>query len=161
LKKSLITIASFIAFSVSAHADTFTYTFNGGFIDPEHGNMTSTISYSVTSPTLFSGVAVIDASQVTWNTPAPADLIFQSIGFLQDGNDILITEKFTDLTGDARFVEQTAVTGELDQVGIYSGIVGQTLTVSEDSPVPEPSSIALLGTGILSMAGTIRRRFIS
>jgi hypothetical protein len=35
------------------------------------------------------------------------------------------------------------------------------ITVTEASPVPEPGSLALLGTGVLGLAGIVRRRLAS
>jgi hypothetical protein len=36
-----------------------------------------------------------------------------------------------------------------------------TVTGPVGSPVPEPSSLALLGSGILGMAGMLRRKFLA
>jgi hypothetical protein len=39
--------------------------------------------------------------------------------------------------------------------------IGGTVTGPVGSPVPEPSSLALLGSGILGMAGMLRRKFLA
>ena len=46
--------------------------------------------------------------------------------------------------------------GLVNQIGTY-GIQGET----DLSPVPEPGSLLLLGTGILGLAGVIRRKINS
>ena len=51
----------------------------------------------------------------------------------------------------------TPIAGEPGFVAGASGPV--TYTLISDSPVPEPSSLARLGTGLLGAIGVVRRRF--
>lgn len=46
----------------------------------------------------------------------------------------------------------------VDTTGKQSGITSEPITLDPVSPVPEPSSLVLLGTGILGAAGVIRRK---
>jgi hypothetical protein len=43
---------------------------------------------------------------------------------------------------------------------LNAGDGGQSFMVTDPSPVPEPSTLATLGTGLLAAAGFTRRRFL-
>ncbi len=65
-----------------------------------------------------------------------------SFSFIADGNDVLT---FTDNSSD---------------INVYSGglILDNIVVVESTTPIPEPSTILLLGTGIISLAG-FRKKF--
>jgi hypothetical protein len=52
----------------------------------------------------------------------------------------------------------TGVTFTTNPVGEYFAIDNVTINAPATSATPEPSSLALLGTGILSVAGAVRRK---
>jgi hypothetical protein len=64
-------------------------------------------------------------------------------------------------TGVGTFFNSTAFLTTLGTNTAFNGKVTLTITDLSTTPsVPEPSTIALLGTGILGLAGTARRKFL-
>ena len=58
----------------------------------------------------------------------------------------------------AAFAGQARLSGGLVAIEGADNVLVNTLTYTPASPTPEPSSLIMLGTGILGAAGAIRRK---
>lgn len=104
--------------------------------------------FSLGTPNVVTGLgeildpngAVSDSLDFYLNADGNVHVLFQSDGFAQTGGTVIATE---DALGNWFY-----------NVGnIYQGN-------SPNDVVPEPSSLILLGSGILGIAGVVRRRFL-
>jgi hypothetical protein len=110
--------------------------------DPEVQDISLGTPFVVTGlgAVLDANGALSDSLDFYLNADGNVHVLFQSDGFAQTGG---VTIAFEDALGNWSY-----------NVGnIYMGN-------SPDEVVPEPSSLILLGSGILGIAGVVRRRFL-
>jgi hypothetical protein len=107
------------------------------------------------------GVTDDDAQEAIWSLFDSADqktaedkkLIREAMEDIRDGN--------TGAFDDAQYTIYTAENGTQSEGGIPQDFIGPTdpNSVAPPAPVPEPSTLLLMGSGLISIAGTVRRRF--
>lgn len=147
------------ASTLACHADTFTFS-----------STPATFSFSEPSnptPSSFTagdGFELLNVSATgTFGTQSIDVAFYTNPGSLINGgfayyfgSDFFYSgaQLFTGSASDTTFL-----TGTFDLTGA-NGTSGNAVLTISDGAVPEPSTLALLGTGILGLAGMARRKFL-
>ena len=169
MRLSVIALAaSLLSFSAAAHADTFNFSFNvpgtsavgfanglsdSGVITAAANGNGSFTATSLTGPDL---AALVAPGGFAFNDN---QLFPDQVGEL-DFNGLA----FTDITGDTVGIFFDNISNiYLANVELARGnavLEQAAFSLSPVAATPEPSSIALLGTGLLGIAGFCRRRLV-
>lgn len=158
--------------TLAAHADTFNWTLTGpdaslgGFPETGSGTLTATLS-GTNEWTISSVTGIIGGNEITGlasfdgndNLLFPTDSILDPSGFSVEtasGELINIFSFYNPgsvITPGNNFGEIIGGTGSGFGVGTFA-------LEAQNTPVPEPATFVMLGTGILGAAGALRRRFV-
>ena len=149
--------------SVYGYTGSYGYLGNGawdGALGPMAGVNDSFDVYGVTDTMTFAFATPVSYVGGFFNyvpggsTPTTLAVYDTSNALIESYNLSFLTGGGTNTGQWIRFVESMPI-GSFTMTGNYVGVTGQAVT-----PTPEPGTIALLGSGIVGLAGFARRKFM-